>query len=34
LDEKNHKVFAEFGINYMLQEIKNDLANFDVEMEI
>ncbi|MCL6428888.1 Arginine--tRNA ligase [Spiroplasma sp. JKS002669] len=34
LDEKNHKVFAEFGINYMLQEIKNDLSNFDVEMEI
>jgi len=34
LDEKNHKVFAEFGINYMLQEIKNDLSNFDVEMKI
>lgn len=34
LDEKNHKIFAQFGIDYMLQEIKNDLLNFGVEMDI
>lgn len=34
LDEKAQQVFAEFGIAYMLQEIKNDLANFDVKMDI
>lgn len=34
LDEKNHQIFAQFGIDYMLQEIKNDLSNFGVKMDI
>ncbi|MDQ7982909.1 MAG: arginine--tRNA ligase [Spiroplasma sp.] len=34
LDDKTHKIFAQFGIAYMLQQIKTDLANFGVEMDI
>ncbi|MGL5268310.1 MAG: arginine--tRNA ligase [Spiroplasma sp.] len=34
LDAATKKIFADFGIKYMLEEIKNDLLNFDVKMDI
>lgn len=34
LNSEVNRVFADFGIKYMLEEIKNDLLDFDVNMDI
>lgn len=34
LDAKINKIFGQFGIDFMLNEIKTDLLNFDVNMDI
>lgn len=34
LDSQTNKIFAQFGSAYMLDEIKSDLSNFGVDMDI